>query len=441
MSLQEIVNVVIDRQTAGISRAGFGTPMLLSSEAASVSGFTQRARVYTSVEAIINDGFAATGVTVQAAQRVFGQNPAVRRLVIGRRENLPQRTVKLTPVALDSTEYVVTVDGNAASFTSGVGAVVADITAGLKADIDGLAIPNISTTDNGTDLDISMTAPGTVFTLRVDNRELLLQADVTTEPGAVADLTAIRTSITGNDEWYALISDLHAADEIAALAASIEGTEKIFLAACGDDDILAGTPGSIGEVLSAANYDRTALFYHETPDEFPEAAWAGRVLNIDPGEETWAYKTLAGIPASLITTTEETNLAAANVNRYVEQTEDRSITKFGTMASGEYIDIIRFVDFVTARIRENIFRRLTALNKIPFTDGGIAIIENEIRGVLNTGVSDGGFAEEPAPAVTVPRAADVSAADKANRLLPDVRFTATLAGAVHLVEVRGVVSL
>jgi Protein of unknown function (DUF3383). len=285
------------------------------------------------------------------------------------------------------------------------------VASGLVA-IDAEAIPNITTVDNTTDLDVQMTAAGTVFSIAVDNRELLLQADTTTDPGAVADLTAIRTSITGNDEWYALISDLHAADEIDALAQSIEATEKIFLAACGDDDILAGTPGSIAEVLSSANYDRTALFYHEVPDEFPEAAWAGRVLNIDPGGETWAYKTLAGIPASLITTTEETNLETANVNRYIEQTEGTLITKLGTMASGEYIDIIRFIDFVAARMRENIFLRLATLNKIPFTDGGIAIVENEIRGVLNLGIAQGGFAADPAPTVSVPRAVDVSAADK-----------------------------
>jgi Protein of unknown function (DUF3383). len=117
------------------------------------------------------------------------------------------------------------------------------------------------------------------------------------------------------------------------------------------------------------------------------------------------------------------------------------ITKLGTMASGEYIDIIRFIDFVAARMRENIFLRLATLNKIPFTDGGIAIVENEIRGVLNLGIAQGGFAADPAPTVSVPRAVDVSAADKAARLLPDVRFSAVLAGAIHLVEIRGVVSL
>ena len=43
--------------------------------------------------------------------------------------------------------------------------------------------------------------------------------------------------------------------------------------------------------------------------------------------------------------------------------------------------------------------------------------------------------------VTVPLAADVPAADKANRLLPDMKFNAKLAGAIHSTEIDGVVTL
>jgi len=43
--------------------------------------------------------------------------------------------------------------------------------------------------------------------------------------------------------------------------------------------------------------------------------------------------------------------------------------------------------------------------------------------------------------ITVPAVADVDPNDKANRLLPDVEFEATLAGAVHKVKIHGVVKL
>jgi hypothetical protein len=84
---------------------------------------------------------------------------------------------------------------------------------------------------------------------------------------------------------------------------------------------------------------------------------------------------------------------------------------------------------------------LVNLAKIPFTDAGIAIVENEIRAVLNQGVQNGFLAANPAPIVRVPLASEVSTNDKANRILPDIYFEGTLAGAVHGVTIQGVVKL
>ena len=57
------------------------------------------------------------------------------------------------------------------------------------------------------------------------------------------------------------------------------------------------------------------------------------------------------------------------------------------------------------------------------------------------GILDGGLAADPAPVVTAPKVADVAAADKVARRLPDIDFTATLAGAVHEVVISGVISV
>ena len=50
------------------------------------------------------------------------------------------------------------------------------------------------------------------------------------------------------------------------------------------------------------------------------------------------------------------------------------------------------------------------------------------------------LAADPAFTVTAPAVADVSAGDKTARTLPDVDFDATLAGAIHKVEISGTVS-
>lgn len=443
-TLQEIISVTIDRQTTGIPRAGFGVPLLLSTEATTVFG-PELARAYTSLDAMVLDGFAAAGAAATAVARIFGQNPSVDRIIVGKRSSAPQKAVRLIPAEINSTLYTVTVNGVDFTFTSDSSATSSEIASGLETAINGGGLVNVTADATSTpgELVISNTVAGAPFTFSASRELFPTQSDETTAVvgGVTTDLTALRTAANGSDEWYALLLDTHDEDSILDAASYIEGLEKIFLAGSGDTDNLGTGGTSIVEQIAAANYDRTAVFYHDDIDDFPEAAWAGRVLNIDPGGETWAYKQLAGIAAASLSTTEITNLEASNANIYVEQTRNTPITRFGTMGSGEYIDIMRFVDFIAARIRENIFLRLVNLNKIPFTDRGIAIVEAEIRGVLQTGIASGGFAADPAPVVTAPRAADVSANDKANRILPDVKFQATLSGAIHKVEVRGTVSL
>jgi hypothetical protein len=79
--------------------------------------------------------------------------------------------------------------------------------------------------------------------------------------------------------------------------------------------------------------------------------------------------------------------------------------------------------------------------KVPYTNAGITAIEGEIRRSLTEGVTNDFIATEPAFTVTTPNVSDVSQADKANRVLRNVTFQATLSGAIHVVEINGVVSI
>jgi hypothetical protein len=63
------------------------------------------------------------------------------------------RDVKVTPIAQDSTDYTIDINGTPFLFASGAAATVAEITAGLKSAIDAGSEPVVAV-DNGTDLDI-----------------------------------------------------------------------------------------------------------------------------------------------------------------------------------------------------------------------------------------------------------------------------------------------
>ncbi len=440
MSLDDIVNVTISKETATVSRVGFGTPMIMSNEADSVFADGERARIYTSIAGVTTDGFATGGVTVAAATRFFAQSPKVRQIVVGRRENLTTMSIVCTVAnVFNSTKYICTVNGEDFGFTSDTDATDLEIAAGIVGAINGGAEP-VTATDNvdGT-FDIDADNAGEIFTL-VLNRDQITQDDQTPEAGIVADLTAIRTALTGNDDWYVVVSDSHATLELEALALHIETLLKFFPMSSADDDIPAGTAGNLALTLQTADYARSECQYHENPHTFPEASWSGAVLPKDPGSVTWKFKNLPGVAVSTLTPTEIGNLKDANCNYYIRDAGNNYMTE-GYTPSGEFCDVTRFIDWLTQRMKENVFLALINADKVSYDDPGIGIITNEVWGVLRQGQSQNGLAEDPPPTVTAPDAVDVSSADRAVRLLSDVEFTGRLAGAVHAVDIFGRVTV
>lgn len=98
------------------------------------------------------------------------------------------------------------------------------------------------------------------------------------------------------------------------------------------------------------------------------------------------------------------------------------------------------LDWVQARLQEQIFYRLATMKKVSFTQEGALIIEAEIRSVLSQGVANGLVAPTPAYTVQSPDVLAIPEVQRANRLMSEFKFQFRLAGAVHKVIVRGTVS-
>src|SRR5690606_12233769 len=127
-----------------------------------------------------------------------------------------------------------------------------------------------------------------------------------------------------------------------------------------------------------------------------------------------------------------------------------SVTQGGRVAAGEWIDVIRLRDQLVESIKVSVagmlVRATNSSGKVPYTDAGIQLVVNAIRDPLDLNVRRGGIAPEeldeygnviPSYTISAPRNSQVPTNDKANRILRDVKFTARLAGAIHVVEVRG----
>jgi len=249
-------------------------------------------------------------------------------------------------------------------------------------------------------------------------------------------------------DWYCLISDSRVDQDILDAAAWTESRKKIYLAASADADIFDGASTTdIAYQLKALSYDRTALLALKGGvDEFPEAAWAGGILPLDPGSVSWKFKTLTGVTVETLTDNEKTVVlrneagTAKNANTYT-RVGGVNITEEGNMVSGEFIDVMRGVDFIAARIQERVYFQMVNLPKIPYTNDGVAIITNEIEAVMQTAIGQSILRADPQPEVSAPDVQDVDPIDRGNRLLPDVTFEGQLAGAIHKTTIRGVVTL
>lgn len=403
------------------------------------------------IETEINSVSGTTGVTALAnGDGTYTLSPSVP----GTPYTIEVSTDIINPVkarvtvtqAKPNTTYTVTINGIETSYTTGV--EVSDneeiATALVEAIDDNPLVVGVDATDN---LDGTFELEGTAFSLAVSevilakNFGLIIQP-LTATDSVTDDLDAIQNV---NDDWYALACTDRTKAVVQAIAGWVESKTKIFGTASSEADIInvaAGTDlTSIAALLNSAGYVRSFVMYHDDADsDFPECAWFGKVLPTTPGSVTWKFKTLASIAYSDLTTTQSKNARDKKANTY-EYIGGVGITREGTMAQGEFIDIIRGIDWLTARIQEFVYALLVNSPKVPYTDAGIASVEAEVRRALDLGVNNDFIADDPQYTVSVPKAADVSPANKAARLLQDVTFQATLAGAIHAVEINGTVSV
>lgn len=427
--LDDIVRVDITAETQQVAQAGFGVPMIASNH----DLFADRVRTYTSLESVTDDGFLSTTPEYKAASKMFAQSPRPSRIKIGKRTRRSTMAYTLTPTPRDDATYVVKVDGVEYAFTSGTSATATDIVAGLTSALAGAT----SVVASGTaTLILTAANVGGWFDVAPDLSLFSVKA-THADPGIEDDLGEI---LLADSDWYALVLTTKSAAEIEAAASWTEANGRLFCAATSDTDVTGSGSGDIASTLKASAYERSWVVYHPAPGAFADAALFGRCLPTDPGSITWKFQQLAGVPVVALTPSQATNALGKNAMLYVSRA-GVGVTMEGKAASGEFIDNRRFLDWVSARIQENVFGLLSRSKKVPYTDEGVLGIVAMVEEVIKQGVTVGGFAPTPEPTVTAAPVADQPINDRLAREYRGVSFSATLAGAVHSVNVRGTVTV
>jgi uncharacterized protein DUF3383 len=445
MSLDTLVQVNISVEAVAPTQANFGIALLLAFH----TKWLDLTREYAEPAELLDDGFLVTDPAYLMATAYASQNPHQPTFKIGRRKTGFQQIFTLTPINLTANfTYKFRIKGPGATVWTDVlyqndgTPTLAEACTGIAADIDPMA--NVAATSDGTKVTVTVGTAGSGMLVDIDFESMDPQSDLvlretTADPGLAADLNAI---IAVDPDWYGLALDSNSPNEITAVAAWIEAQKKIYRFSSMEGEIVdSGQTSDLASDLVAAAYTRTWGLYKESfPMQYPAVSWLARSLVLNPGSYTEAYMTLPGITADVLRPAHFNTIHNKNTSTYTS-IGGQNVTFEGKTPAGEFGDIPRFIDWLHARIQEAVFAVLASNDKVPYTDAGVEMVAGAVRAVLRQGVQVGGLRADPAPLVTAPLVADIDIADRANRLLPDINFSAELAGAIHRVVIRGKVTV
>lgn len=444
MALDNIVNVVIDKQDAALTQQGFGTLLLAGYHTVWVG--PEVTRTYPGqggLEAMVTDGFTVNDALYKLASAVLSNNPRLPEFKIGKLATPPVFTAEITPVNTTvGFKYDFDVIDESGVTTNITYTVQAADTVALIVDqfVSQIgAISGISCADNATYATVTTDGTGKIAAIVSKHGYADLRvANVTADPGVAADLSIIEAA---DPVWYGGLLASNSPAEVAAAAAWAEARTKLFGFSVSDTECKsAAVTDDILSTLQDAAYFRNFALFTENDLQYGAARLMGEEFPFQPGSRTWEFKTLSGLTVSELTASEISAIKAKNGLYYVAEAGTNRTYNSKT-PGGEWIDIVHGIDELKARVQEGVFGVLVANGKVPYTDAGVTMIVTPIQGVLDARIDTKFLSPDPAPFAYGPKVSTVSTANRAARLLPDVRFSGRVAGAIHAVNINGELSV
>lgn len=446
MPLSDVANISISTSGGGLTAPGFGTALILGAYS---KAWVERTRFYTELAGGVDVDFAAGTPEYLAAEKLLSQNPRPETIAIGRGTRKPTQVFKLTIPAVFAqvvTKFSLTIAGAEVAFTCDANPTQAEVAQGLTDAINAGTgahhLAAVKDAGNGFITITHDTLGGWTRVAMVDQApgvQVLSIEETSADPGVAADLGEI--ALESGADWYALVTVHKSTAIVTAAAAWVEANEKLYpvqsVQTAIPNTVLAGAT-DIAAAEKTLAHARTGVLYDPDNGVFLDAALLGRLLPLTPGSETWALKTLAGVPARSYTGTQLTNLKA-KLGGWYYALWGRNVTQQGKVAAGEYFDTIRGRDALKVDMQSGVFLALAAADKVAFTDAGAQIVGQEIDASLKRFVRRG-FLVEGTLSVTLPRVATISANDKLARKYSGIKFSAQLAGAIHMVDIAGVLT-
>lgn len=423
--ISDVIAITINVQDLRLSRAGFGTPLFLATAENTV--FSERTKSYADIGEVAVD-FAIGTKPYRAATAFWSQANTPPTVKMGRQE-------------------------------AGDGTVTAALTAIQAADPDWYFLVIEDVDDTSVAAAAAWAETNGKLAVLITEEEDVLLSPLTDIASTLKAASYNRSAIMWHH--HAGLESTGTADytvtsEVATITETDHGLEVgdpvFFDSSSGENIDGANTVVSVPtsstytcDVPGVSNEAGAATVNYIAGYTYANAAWVGLQATSDPGSSTWKFKRLSGVDSTNLvdlTSAEEAIALGKNCNVYtLLGATGTGFTHEGVLASGRFMDVQRSIDWLTARTGENLASRLLQVPKIPYTDEGMAIIEAEIAAVMEQAAGIGilgpilDSTSGELYRIVIPKVADQSSADRADRLVLSITVAGQLAGAVHALAI------
>lgn len=487
--ISSIVNVSITIGASFPSRKGFGILNCVTAETG-VIGFAERIRSYGSADSVAAD-WPSDSEVVKLANAYFSQQPKPTEFRVSVRAandvaaelrggSVPNSELS-TFQAITDGSFTISIDGASEDITSldfSSDTTMAEVATTIQTALQAVAsggytaatctydgnrfFINSGTTGASSSISFLTTVSPATGT-DISSTLQMQQGEGTKTNGIDAEtiteaLDAIQQAST---DWYGLIFtkevrddvQINGEDAVLAAAAWVQARVKVFFNTSNDLDVLDSvTTNDIVSQLDNGNFNRTMSTFSSYPAQYPGASIAGRAFTVQFSQPnstiTLKFKQLPGISAEDLNENQKNVLDSKRGNAFFNVGADTFIYGESFMAGDFFFDEIHGTDWLTDAIQKEVYGYLLSRpTKVPYTDAGVAALEQQTIKILDESVRnglvapgetiDGEFLPSGYKTITVP-VADVSQTEKDARQYNGLSFVALGAGAIHGVQIQGV---
>jgi len=435
---QEVLTHTVTIADATVSKFGFGIPLI----AAFHSFWLEDVKSFQNADELTKAPYnvPVTHAIYLEAAKLKSQNPCPPLFKVGKLTGTFTQTVTVTPITpVVGMIYTFVLNGTTITYTAPGSPTIAMVCTGIAAAATAVAATT-GVTAAATATLVTLTASTAGAVMRIADPTTNLALADTTPLSATTPATDLARIRAADGDWYALLLGVPGKLAIANVAAWAESQRCIYFASSADSDVPASGSTDIATTLSGLGYHRTGLWFHPNSADYLDAAIAGAMLPKLPGPITFANKGLAGVERQNYAGSDRVNLKAKKANYYVDM-KGLGFTLYGWASSGRFIDVMVAVDWFDVGIEDRILLLLHNNDVVPYTDKGIETVRAQVVGQIQEGIGLGIIDGDQAWSVTAPKVATINPNDKASRILPDIRYSYTLSGAIHSVKIIGVVKV